>query len=123
MKEFEKFVRHLKLEALALAILMVVLLYKSDASLWWLLIGFPFIDIGTAGYLVNKKIGALVYNFFHNATLPTFSVVVGILSDNTVLSVIGYVWIFHITIDRLLGYGLKQSHSFHETHLGSLKKK
>ena len=119
-KDFAVFIRHLKLEALALAVLMLVLAYKSPYSMWWLLAAFPFVDLGMLGYGINPKVGAYTYNLLHNATLPTLLIAFGVLGNNDVMSFIGIVWTFHITIDRLLGYGLKHSHSFKETHLGRI---
>jgi Domain of unknown function (DUF4260) len=33
---------------------------------------------------------------------------------------LGLVWLAHVGLDRLLGYGLKYDHSFQHTHLGML---
>lgn len=121
-KDLKIFVRHLRFEALALAILMAALLYRSDASMWWLLIGFPFVDLCMVGYAFGPKTGALTYNLAHNATIPTLLIAVGVIFEIEVLSVIGFVWTFHTAIDRLLGYGLKHNHSFKETHLGKIGK-
>jgi hypothetical protein len=120
MKEFEKFIRQLKLEAVALAILMVVLTYKSSYSLWVLPITFLLFDAGMIGYLKNPKTGALFYNLTHNLTAPTLMIVSGILFDYEAVAVIGFCWTFHIAIDRALGFGLKHKTSFHHTHMGNI---
>lgn len=122
LQDFTYFIKHLRLEALALAILMVALLYRSEASLWWLIVGFPLVDICMVGYLFGNKTGALFYNLFHNAAIPTLCIATGVITQNELISVIGFVWTFHTAVDRILGYGLKHRHSFHETHLGPLKK-
>lgn len=88
MKDFEKFVKHLRFEALALAVLMFVLAYKSQYSLWWLLAGFPIVDICLVGYLFGPKIGALTYNLAHNAALPTTLIAIGITFNKPV-----YLWL------------------------------
>lgn len=121
--DFSKFIKHLKFEALALAALMLALAYHSPYSMWWLLLGFPLIDIGMIGYVVNSKVGAATYNLTHNATLPTLFIAIGVIAQNELLAFIGVVWTFHISVDRLLGYGLKQKHSFNYTHLGKIGKK
>jgi hypothetical protein len=36
---------------------------------------------------------------------------------------VGVIWIGHIGMDRLLGYGLKYDDNFKNTHLGNLAKK
>lgn len=121
-EDFKQFIRHLKLEAVALAILMVALTYKSDYSMWWLLAGFPLVDICMLGYLAGPKAGAIFYNLAHNATLPTLIISFGVITGNGLVSIIGFVWTFHAAVDRILGYGLKHKHSFNETHLGPIKK-
>lgn len=122
-QEFRKFVTHLKLEALALAILMVVLTSASPYSLWVLPLSFLVFDLGMIGYLFNDKIGSIGYNFSHNFTVPTLLVAYGVATGNNPVAVIGYCWIFHISVDRTLGYGLKHRHSFHDTHLGKIGNK
>lgn len=121
MKDFEKFVRHLKFESLALAILMVVLTYRSPYSLWWLIISFLAFDIGMIGYLFNEKVGAFTYNQMHNYTVPTLLIALGIVINTPWISLIGYCWIFHISVDRVMGFGLKDKKSFKHTHLGNLR--
>lgn len=121
-KDFRNFVTHLKLEAVALAILMVVLTYESDYSLWWLLISFLAFDIGALGYAINPKIGSYTYNLMHNFTIPTLLIAGGIMFDSQIVSLVGYCWTFHISVDRALGYGLKHKTSFHETHMGKIGK-
>jgi hypothetical protein len=119
---FEKFVKHLKLESLSLAILMVVLTYYSPAPLWILPATFLFFDIGMIGYLKNTKFGALTYNISHDFTIPTILIALGLMFNVSWVSVVGYCWVFHVAIDRSLGYGLKHEHSFNETHLGKIGK-
>lgn len=62
MNDFAHFVKHLKFEALALAVLMIVLTHESEYSKWWLIIAFPLFDIGMIGYARNTRLGALTYN-------------------------------------------------------------
>ncbi len=121
-KDFATFVRHLKFEALALAILMLALAYHSPYSMWWLLIAFPFIDLGMIGYVVNPKVGAYTYNLLHNATLPTLLIALGVIINNDLVTFVGIAWTFHTAVERILGYGLKHQHSFKDTHLGRIGK-
>lgn len=122
MKDFEKFVRHLKLEAVALAVLMIVLTEKSSAPLWILPVTFLLFDIGMIGYFKDTKLGAITYNFSHSLTIPTILVAAGLIFNVEWISVLGFCWNFHIAVDRAMGYGLKHGHSFKETHLGKIGK-
>lgn len=117
------FIRHLKLEAVALALLMLTLTDAADVNLWVIPASFLLFDIGMLGYIINNRIGAFTYNLSHSLVLPTLCIIFGVLNNSQPLSVFGYCWTFHIALDRALGFGLKHSHSFHDTHLGSLRKK
>ena len=114
------FVRTLKIEGLVLAALMVVLMYKAGTSLWFLVLTFLLFDISMIGYAFNKKIGALTYNIGHSTIIPSLLLIFGILANNHLIQIWSYAWLFHIGIDRSLGYGLKHQTSFKHTHLGTL---
>lgn len=119
---FKYFVNHLRFESLALATLMLALTWNIGTPLWVPFAAFLFFDIGMLGYLINPKIGAKLYNISHNSTIPTLLVTIGVISHQTFISVLGFSWTFHIAVDRVLGYGLKHSHSFKNTHLGPIGK-
>lgn len=118
----EKFIRSLRFEGLALAVLMVVLIYNSSAPLWILPATFLLFDLCIIGYAVNEKVGAKTYNLIHNATLPTILIALGLLINTEWISILGICWTFHIAVDRTLGYGLKHEESFMHTHLGKIGK-
>lgn len=120
--QIEQFVRHLKLEAVTLAILMIVLVYKSSAPLWVVLVTFPVFDIGMIGYMHSSKFGSLTYNILHNLSVPTLCIASGVFFSMENIAILGFCWTFHIAVDRALGFGLKQRHSFHATHLGKIGK-
>lgn len=122
-EELNHVVRHLKLEALSLAILMLALTYVADAPLWLPFAAFPVFDIGMLGYLSNPRHGSLTYNVMHNATIPTLCIVFGVLANVSMVAIIGYIWTFHIAVDRTLGFGLKYKTSFYRTHLGEIAAK
>jgi hypothetical protein len=89
---------------------------------WWLLIWFLVFDISTLGYLINKKIGALTYNIGHSLIGPTCLIALYIVTFSQTLLFIILLWLFHIFVDRAMGYGLKHSTGFHHTHLGTIGK-
>lgn len=114
------FVKTLQVEGLVLAALMVVLTYKAEQSLWFLLYTFLLFDISMIGYAINKTVGAAFYNVGHSTILPTVLLIIGLLADNHATQIWSYAWLFHISIDRSLGYGLKHKKSFQHTHLGRI---
>lgn len=74
-------------------------------------------DIAMLGYLINKKIGAIVYNLFHTYTTSLAVILFGFLFSFPILLAIGLIWTAHIGMDRMVGYGLKYPTSFKENHL------
>ena len=121
VKHFLTFIRTLKIEGLALAALMLVLTYKSGTSLWFLPITFLLFDLSMIGYALNTKIGAYTYNIGHSTIAPTVLLISGILANNNTSQAWAFAWLFHIGIDRAMGYGLKHTTSFKDTHLGKLR--
>jgi hypothetical protein len=90
---------------------------------WWLfVILFLGPDLSFAAYGLGPKIGATVYNTVHTYVTPAVVGLVGYAVAQPMLIAIAVIWIAHIGIDRALGYGLKYSSSFADTHLGRIGK-
>ncbi len=89
---------------------------------WWLIVLFVAFDISAIGYAVNNKIGALTYNIGHSLIGPTLLATLYVLTSSQIVLFITLLWVFHIFVDRALGYGLKYSTSFYHTHLGKIGK-
>lgn len=113
----------LRLEGLAVAAITAVLYARTGAS-WWLFAGLWLVpDLSMLGYLVSPCQGARIYNAVHTYVLPITLAVSGLLLNAPVLVPFALIWVNHIGIDRLLGYGLKYPTAFGHTHLGILGKK
>jgi len=80
-------------------------------------------DIFMAGYLVSNKVGAFTYNLGHSLFLPLLVLIIGFAGDNRILIGTSLIWFAHIGFDRALGYGLKFTTDFRDTHLGRIGKK
>lgn len=89
---------------------------------WWLIVLFLLFDISMVGYVVNQKIGALTYNIGHSLIGPAILAAIYIATNNQAVLFITSLWLFHIFVDRALGYGLKHSTGFEHTHLGKIGK-
>ncbi|HEX8036610.1 MAG TPA: DUF4260 domain-containing protein [Ktedonobacterales bacterium] len=76
-------------------------------------------DLSALGYLAGTAIGATCYNLAHNTVLPLALGAYAILGGQTALLPFALIWLAHIGMDRLLGYGLKYPDSFTHTHLVS----
>jgi hypothetical protein len=67
---------------------------------------------------MRPSTGALTYNLGHSLIGPALALGWFYIGGPSIALVVGCVWLAHIGMDRLFGYGLKHSDSFHHTHLG-----
>jgi hypothetical protein len=112
----------LRLEALA--VLATALFLYSHAAASWVVFGLLFLapDLSMLGYLAGPEIGAMAYNIAHNYVLPLILIGFALLTKHTTVTPYALIWIAHIAVDRMLGYGLKYGSSFGHTHLGRIGK-
>ena len=108
-----------RLEGLAAAAISAVLYARTGAS-WWLFAGLWLApDLSMLGYATGRPCwGARIYNAFHNYLLPGLLVLSALVMPARGILPIALIWINHIGVDRLLGYGLKYADGFGLTHLG-----
>ena len=108
----------LKLEELA-EVLLALFVFAHLPYAWWMLPAtFLLPDLSMLGCLAGPRVGALCYNLAYHKALAVAVGVSGWWLEQPVLVFAGTVLLFHSALDRLLGYGLKYTTSFHDTHLG-----
>ncbi len=92
--------------------------YTTTHEPWWLIpLTLLFPDLFAIGYLAGTRVGANLYNLVHTTALPA-AVIAFAWSQHTPLAgALGLIWLAHIGMDRLLGYGLKYDDHFQHTHL------
>jgi Domain of unknown function (DUF4260) len=95
---------------------------KLEFSMWWFPVLILAPDISMIGYLINPKAGAWCYNIAHHKGIALIIFALGVFSSNSLLELAGVILFAHSSMDRILGYGLKYSDSFHNTHLGRIGK-
>lgn len=118
-----KIIHILKLEASAFFIATIWVYYLVGAS-WWIFLVLIFVpDVFMIGYLKDSKFGAFVYNIGHMYVVPLLLLSTYLFFDILVLLPISIIWLAHISMDRMLGYGLKLDTGFKDTHLGIIGKK
>jgi hypothetical protein len=97
---------------------VVLVAWALSGGSWWLfalLLLAP--DLSALGYLVNVRVGAATYNLVHMQLLPVLLLAVGYFGGHQVLIYLALIWLGHIGLDRLAGFGLKYPTKFQDTHL------
>ncbi|MGB9152571.1 MAG: DUF4260 domain-containing protein [Alphaproteobacteria bacterium] len=108
----------LRLEGLALAAISAVL-YAHSGSSWWLFAALWLVpDLSMLGYLASPCRGARYYNAVHTTVTPITLALAALLLHTAGPLPFALIWLNHIGVDRLLGYGLKYPAGFAWTHLG-----
>lgn len=113
----------LQSEGVVLVVSSLFLFHFTYQNWWWVpaLLFVP--DIFMVGYIKSTKLGALMYNIGHTYLLPACLALYGMHTHRPLVIGIGLIWLAHIGMDRVLGYGLKYSDDFKHTHLGDLASK
>ena len=103
----------------AITLLAAVAIYRALGGGWGtfaLLFLVP--DLSLLGYLAGPRIGAIVYNLGHSLAGPALIAALGFLASTPFAILAACIWVAHIGFDRMLGYGLKATSAFADTHLG-----
>ncbi len=110
----------LRAEGLALFAVATVAYAEVGASwgLFALLILAP--DLFMLGYLRNPRLGAMLYNLGHTTVVPFALIGLGLVLAHQAMLAVGLIWLAHVGMDRMAGYGLKYSDAFKHTHLSAL---
>lgn len=99
-------------------LLASLVLYALHGGNWWLfalLLLTP--DLSALGYLAGNRLGARCYNLVHTYILPGALAAYGLLASKELAFLLALIWFAHIGMDRVLGYGLKYTTEFKDTHL------
>jgi len=93
---------------------------QLDANIILFLALWLLPDVSMVGYLKDKKMGAIFYDFVHNYILSLGIIVLGFVLGNTFIVSLGLILSSHIGLDRFFGYGVKYASSFKDTHIQKL---
>ena len=77
-------------------------------------------ELSFVAYLAGPRVGAAVYNAVHLYGLGLIVMALGALVDQPLIIALGFLWLAHAGFDRMLGYGLKLSSGFQDSHLGRI---
>ena len=110
----------LRAEWVAIGVAGAALYLWMGGDPWWLVPLLVIPDISMLGYLAGPRLGALTYNAAHNVVLAVALTGLGWLAASAPLALSGAVLLAHVGMDRALGYGLKLTSGFSDTHLGRI---
>lgn len=95
--------------------------YAVSGANWWLfaiLLLAP--DLSMLAYAGGPRIGAYIYNACHSTVGALALLAGGYVAGAAAPVSLGLIWLAHIGMDRALGYGLKETSAFRDTHLGRI---
>lgn len=110
----------IRIEGLVVLALGAYVYFSSGYSwvIFLLLLMLP--DIFMIGYMVSNKVGAYLYNAAHTFVTPLLLLLAGMTLSLDFLIMISLIWLVHIGMDRMMGYGLKYESNFKDTHIQRL---
>lgn len=110
----------LRLEGAA-AFIAGLALYGWLGGSWLLVLPLLLLpDLSAIGYLRGPRLGAFTYNVVHNWALGLAVLGLAVATNSVPIAIAGAILVAHVGMDRAVGYGLKLSTSFHDTHLGRM---
>ena len=108
----------LRIEGLTVLLGAIALYANRGGSVVMFLVLLLAPDLAMVGYRVNTRVGAIVYNTVHTYALPAALMAVSLVAGQPLLGDVALIWVAHIGMDRMLGFGLKYPTNFKDTHLG-----
>lgn len=110
-----------RLEGLA-ALGFGIIAYAALGQSWLLFAALFFVpDLFMLGYVRSARLGAMTYNLAHTYVAPALLALFGFVVGPMAFG-LAAIWVAHIGLDRMLGYGLKLNGGFEQTHLGLIGK-
>ena len=114
-------VRHiLRLEGAVVAGAALIAYTHLGASWWLFALAVAAPDLSIVAYLAGPRTGALAYNLAHSTVGPVLLGIFACLAGAILPVAVALIWVFHIGVDRMLGFGLKHASGFKDTHLGPI---
>lgn len=113
----------LQLEEMA-EFLFSIFLFAQLPFSWWVYLLLLFIpDLSLIALASGPRLGSVIYNLIHHKALALGLFVLGALLQLPPLSLAGVILLGHTSLDRILGFGLKDGDTFTHAHLKILPQK
>jgi len=87
---------------------------------WWAFaVFFLAPDLSLLGYAAKRRLAmaAALYNAVHSYILPIVLAIAGWWTGSRLAGPAALIWIAHVALDRMLGFGLKYPEGFKPTHV------
>lgn len=102
----------------AAVLVAATLVYFMQGRPWWVFLLFLLApDLSAIGYLFGPRVGSITYNLAHTTIWPLLIGLAGWRLGWPWAAPVALIWLAHIGMDRMLGYGLKYPDAFKHTHL------
>ena len=93
------------------------LVYFLLGHAWWVFLLFLLApDLSAVGYLFGMRAGSIAYNLAHTIVWPLLIGLAGWWLGWSWAAPVALIWLAHIGMDRMVGYGLKYPDAFKHTH-------
>lgn len=104
------------IEGLALLAISLVIYASMDFKwgLFALLLFAP--DLTLALYPVNQRAASIAYNLAHTIVFPLLLAALSYFNDSSMGIQLSLIWLAHIGMDHVFGYGFKYLGEMKETH-------
>jgi hypothetical protein len=112
--------RVLQLEGLALFAAASAAYHQQGLGWGWFALFFLAPDLTFAAYLIGPRFGAAAYNAAHSTIGPLALGAAALALGSAPMEMTALIALAHVGFDRMLGYGLKYSTGFGDTHLGRM---
>jgi hypothetical protein len=110
----------LHLEGVAVLVAAIVI-YANQQFNWWVFALFLLTpDLPMLLYLINPRLGSVVYNLVHTIIFPVTLAIFSVFNGNDLGLQIALIWAAHIGMDRAFGYGFKYPGDFKQTHFSRI---
>jgi hypothetical protein len=113
-------VRWLRAEGIVAFVGGVLAWFALGGEWPWLVVLLLAPDVSIAGYALGPRAGSVIYNTVHSWATGGAIAIAGWLVGFAPAVFAGVLLVAHAGIDRALGYGLKASTGFGDTHLGRI---
>ena len=112
----------LHVEGAALLLLATAAFFAFGHPWWLFLLRLLAPDVSLLGYVAGPRVGAVAYNAVHTMIGPLALLGVGwwLAGGVSMAVAVALVWLAHIGMDRMVGYGLKYPDSAKRNHLGEV---